>query len=269
MHDPNSKESHSKSPSLSQAAMIRRARAKTAPARVVSGGAINLPDSRKPFLERMVTGSSKTNERLRESDPGYAQAVLASVAVNIEAGVRYLETQEGALAKIGGNLSEVAALVTASRSPHAGEESKGDMQVRFEEARGEIRDTAVATHGRAALFSVGEAPPVVVTVPASGEWEGLALDRANLGTPGMVSIETGKIHGPSPGLYLDEGSIRRALDDWKKLCITNRLQWGMLVERLHRIDRRQKSIAMGESWTVPPSPEELGHDGIRRPHQSN
>ena len=269
MNDPHFKDSHSQSPSLSQAAMLRQARAKKAPTRVVSGGAIGLPDSGKPFLERMVTGSNEKTERLRESDPGYAQAVLASVAVNIEAGVQYLQCQEGALAKIGGNLSEVAALVTASRSPHAGEASQGDMQVRFEEARGEIRETSVTTHGRAALFSIGEAPPVVVTVPSSGEWEGLALDRANLGTPGMISIETGKIHGSSPGLYLDEGSIRRALDDWKKLCITNRLQWGMLVERLHRIDRRQKSIAMGETWTVPPSPEELGHDGIRRPHQSN
>jgi len=269
MNEPHFKHSHPQRPNLSQAAMLRKAQAKPTPARVVSGGAISLPDSEKPFLERMVTGSCEKTERLRESDPGYAHAVLASVAVNIEAGVRYLECQESALAKIGGNLSEVAALVTATRSPHADEASRGDMQVRFEEARGEIRETSVTTHGRAALFSIGEAPPVVVTVPSSGEWEGLALDRANLGTPGMISIETGKIHGSSPGLHLDEGSIRRALDDWRKLCITNRLQWGMLVERLHRIDRRQRSIAMGEPWSVPPSPEELGHDGIRRPHQSN
>ena len=135
--------------------------------------------------------------------------------------------------------------------------------------RNDIREISMETYGQAALFAVEETSPVVVAVPAAGEWEGLALDRANLGTPGMIAIETGKIHGHAPGLCLDEGSVRRALDDWRRLCLSNRLQWGLLTERLHRIKRRQRMVAMGESWSVPPSPESMGNDGVRRPHLSN
>ena len=127
----------------------------------------------------------------------------------------------------------------------------------------------MTTHDHAALYSVEKTPPVVVAVPTAGEWEGLALDRVNIGTPGMIAIETGKVHGNGPGLRLDEGSVRRALEDWRKLCLSNRLQWGLLTERLHRIDRRQRSVAMGEPWRVPPSPESTGNNGVRRPHQSN
>ena len=269
MNDPNLDHPGSSGASLTEVTLRGKAAARTARTRVVAGGAINLPDTEKPFLERMVTGPQLDGHSLRESDPGYAQAVLASVAVNIEAGVRYLEHQEGALAKLGGYLSEIAALVTASRSQHTSEVELKDMQVRFEGARDDIRDISVSTHGQGALFAVGDAPPVVVAVPASGDWEGLALDRANIGTPGMIAIETGKIHGPGTGLYLDEGSIGRALDDWRRLCISNRLQWGLLVERLHRIERRQRSVAMGEPWRVPSTPESNGNDGVRRPHLGN
>ena len=269
MNDPNLDHPGSSGTSMTKVALRKKAAARPARARVVTGGDITLPDAEKPFLERMVTGPQREGQSLRESDPGYAQAVLCSVAVNIEAGVRYLEHQEGALAKLGGKLSEVAALTTSCRSPHASEPALNDMQVRFEDTRDEIRDISASTYGGAALFAVGETPPVVVTVPASGEWEGLALDRANVGTPGMIAIETGKVHGNGPGLCLDEGSVRRALEDWRKLCLSNRLQWGLLTERLHRIDRRQRSVAMGEPWPVPPSPESTGNNGVRRPHQSN
>ena len=228
-----------------------------------------LPDPEKPFLERMVTGTRPDQRLFTETDSGYAEAVLSSVAVNIEAGIRYLEHQEGTLAKLGGKLSEIAALLTASRSPQATEPVLRDLQVRFEDARSGVREISMETHGHAALFSLGKTSPVVVTVPAAGGWEGLALDRANLNTPGMIAIETGKLHGDATGLCIDEGSVCRALDDWRKLCHLNRLQWGMLTERLHRINRRRRMVAMGESWSVPPSPESIGHDGVKRPHLSN
>jgi hypothetical protein len=109
----------------------------------------------------------------------------------------------------------------------------------------------------------------VIAAPAAGKWEGLAVDRANIGTPGMIAVETGKIHGPNPGLFLDEGSVQRALSDWRKLCLNNRMQWGMLTERLHRIKKRADSVDRDYSWTVPPSPESLSEDGLRRPHRDN
>ena len=270
MNDPKTGHQGSTGTSLTTVTQNKKAAARTARTRVVTGGNITLPDPEKPFLERMVTGTRPTSQiSSLEADSGYAEAVLSSVAVNIEAGVRYLECQEGTLAKIGGKLSEIAALLTASRSPLAAEPGLRDLQVRFEVARNDIREISMETYGQAALFAVEETSPVVVAVPAAGEWEGLALDRANLGTPGMIAIETGKIHGHAPGLCLDEGSVRRALDDWRRLCLSNRLQWGLLTERLHRIKRRQRMVAMGESWSVPPSPESMGNDGVRRPHLSN
>lgn len=249
--------------------MRRKGAAKSGRGRVVSGGRIAPPDPGKPFFERMVTGSGSEAKGLRESDPNYARALLESVAANLQAGRKYLERQEGCLAEMGGKLSETAALLTASRSPHAGQASLNDLQTRFEKAREDVRDISARTHDQVALFSVEQAPPVVVAVPAAGEWEGLALDRANLGTPGMIAVDTGKIHGDGPGMTLDEGSVRRALADWRKLCQVNRMQWGMITERLHRIKTRRISLDEGETWTAPPSPEAIGQSGLRRPHQFN
>lgn len=243
--------------------------ARTARTKVVVGGKITVPDPTLPFIERMVTGKSAESFQSRKPDTAYSKAVLSSVATNIEAGVRYLESQENSLSEMGGKLSEIAALLTASRSQYATEPALNDLQVRFEEAREGIKVESMATHDHAALYSVEKTPPVVVAVPAAGEWEGLALDRVNIGTPGMIAIETGKVYGNSTGLCLDEGSVKRALDDWRNACVANRLQWGLLVERLHRVSSRMISLESGKTWSLPKDPESLRHDGIRKPHLSN
>ncbi len=159
--------------------------------------------------------------------------------------------------------------MTDSRARHATETALNALQVRFEAAREEIKKESMATYDHVALYCVAKSPPVVVAVPSAGEWEGLALDRVNIGTPGMIAIETGKICGDSPGLCLDEGSVKRALNDWRKACVSNRLQWGLLVERLHRVSRRMISLESGKTWSPPKDPESLSQDGIRKPHRSN
>jgi hypothetical protein len=233
------------------------------------GGKITTPDPTVPFIERMVTGKSDESFQSRNTESTYSKAVLSSVAINIEAGVRYLESQENSLSGMGGKLSEIAALLTASRSSHATEPALNDLQVRFESARDDIRKESMTTHDAAALYAVEKSPPVVVAVPCSNEWEGLALDRVSVGTPGMIAIETGKIYGSSSGLCLDEGSVKRALNDWRNACIANRLQWGLLVERLHRVSSRLLSLEKGKTWSVPKDPDSLGFDGIRKPHLKN
>ena len=254
---------------LSEVTRRKDTEARAVKARVVAGGSIAAHDPGKPFIERMILGGSSQSLPARTDEAEYAKAVLDSVAVNLSAGVEYVEAQEAALAGMGGNLSEIAAVLTASRAPTTTEPEKRDLQVRFEHARSEIREKALETHNDAALFSEGTSPPVVIAVPAVGKWEGLAVDRANLGTPGMIAIETGKVHGSAPGLFLDEGSVQRALKDWRKLCLSNRMQWGMLTERLHRIKKRSDSMETDDSWTVPLSPESLSEDGLRRPHRDN
>ena len=250
-------------------AISRKQAAKASGSRIVAGGRIAPPDPEKPFFERMVTGTETEAASLRGSDPNYARALLESVTANLQAGRKYLKKQEACLAEMGGNLSETAALLTARRSPHATPDSLRDLQARFERVRSELRRISAETHDRVAVFSVEQAPPVVVAVPAAGEWEGLALDRGNLGTPGMIAVDTGKIHGDGPGVTLDEGSVRRALADWRKLCQANRMQWGMLTERLHRLKARRIALDEGEPWTAPPAPESNGQGGLRRPHQFN
>jgi hypothetical protein len=259
----------STAPSLVGVARQKSNAARTARTKVVVGGKITVPDPTLPFIERMVTGKSAENFQSRKPESAYSKAVLSSVAINIEAGVRYLESQENSLSEMGGKLSEIAALLTASRSPHTTEPALNDLQVRFETARDGIKQESMATHDYAALYSVEKSPPVVVAVPSSGEWEGLALDRVNLGTPGMITIETGKICGNSSGLCLDEGSVKRALSDWRNACVANRLQWGLLVERLHRVSNRMLSLESGKTWSLPKNPESLGFDGIRKPHLGN
>jgi hypothetical protein len=256
-------------PSLTEVARRKNLEARATKARVVVGGSIGSHDPGKPFLERMILGKSDDSFPQRTDEARYARAVLDSVAVNVEAGVGYLEDQENSLAEIGGKLSEIAAILTASRASYATESALNDFQVRFEQIRHGIREEALNTHQQAALFSEGTSPPVVVAVPTCGKWEGLAIDRANLGSPGMIAIETGKIHGTNSGLFLDEGSVQRALRDWRKLCLNNHLQWGMLTERLHRIKGRLCSADAGNHWTVPSSPESLAEDGLRRPHRDN
>ena len=269
MKKSNFTQNLSEPPHLSEIARRKDIEARSVKARVVAGGSIASHDPGKPFIERMILGGSSQALPARTDEANYAKAVLDSVAVNLSAGVEYVEAQEAALAGMGGNLSEIAAVLTASRAPAATEPVKRDLQVRFDHARSEIREKALETHNDAALFSEGTSPPVVIAAPAAGKWEGLAVDRANIGTPGMIAVETGKIHGSNPGLFLDEGSVQRALSDWRKLCLNNRMQWGMLTERLHRIKERSDSIDTGQSWVVPPSPESLSEDGLRRPHRDN
>ena len=52
-------------------------------------------------------------------------------------------------------------------------------------------------------FFDGPSKPVTIAVPCLGEWEGLSIDRADLGQPGIKTTLNGKIHGDGPGFFLD------------------------------------------------------------------
>ena len=212
MNDTNLPHASIGVPSLTEIAQRKNLEAQATKARVVAGGSIGSHDPGKPFLERMILGQSDDSFPQRTDEARYARAVLDSVAVNVEAGVGYLEDQENSLAEIGGKLSEIAAILTASRSSYATESALGDFQVRFEQIRHGIREEALRTHEQAALFSEGTSPPVVVAVPTCGKWEGLA--RAY---PAMLSFN-GDLPGPgwlSQGLGLTLGS-GKTLREWMK-----------------------------------------------------
>ena len=91
-------------------------------------------------------------------------------------------------------------------------DSSSDLrgEMRFESARDVIRKAAIETFDNSALFSFGQAKPVTIAVPSNGQWEGLSVDRANLGQPGLITIDKGKVHGPSEDYMLDPGTIKRA-----------------------------------------------------------
>ena len=183
--------------------------------------------------------------------------------------MRFLESQDSVLAEIGRFLTEVAVAFATSRRPDSTEAERRRGQESFSRANEEIRILRESRHAGSPLFSLGSAKPLVVATPAAGDWEGLAIDRANLGSPGFVALDAGKLHGDGSGHFLDEGSLERTLGDWRRLCHANRLQWTMLAERLHRVDGRLRRVAAGEPWIPPPDPAERGQRGLERPHAMN
>ena len=236
-------------------------------AKVVAGGRIIRIDSDKPYLERMVTGSiCQTN------DPPHSTkevAVLDSVKTNLEAGIQLVDAQETSLAKIGGKLSELALYLNNSRSPNTSEKQRQSLQENFKSSQDAIRKESLASFDQTALFSNGPAKPVTIAVPTHGEWEGLSVDRADLGQPGLKTSMSGKIHGDAPGMFLDHGTIRRAFSEWRSLCLQNRMHWGMLVDRLHGISALKERVLNGDPWGVPRFPSDPQRGPLRRPHRNN
>lgn len=237
-------------------------------AKVVAGGRIVRLQQGKPFLERMVTGEVSSLSEPPESS-SHEKAVLESVASNLEAGIEMVGHQEVCLAKIGGRLSEIALSLNHARTPQCSEKEKVSSQVRFESSRNQIRDLSRTTFDNTALFSNGTAKPITIAVPTQGEWEGISIDRANLEQPGLTTVDLGKVYGSGPGYSLDPGSVKRAFDEWRALCINNRMQWGLLMDRLHGAHQSLLDVASGKKWRVPQVPKSGALGPLRRPHRNN
>ncbi len=237
-------------------------------AKIIAGGRIVRPDPHKPEIERMVIGD-KFNYKNNSVPSSHERAVLESVSINLEAGIAMVDKQETALAKIGGKLSEIALALNQVKSPRSCEKARTSSQVKFEESRDRIREIAQETFDHVALFSNGPSKPVTIAVPSSNAWEGINIDRSNLNQPGLQVVDKGKVYGNSPGFFLDSGSITKAFNEWRSLCIHNRLQWGLLFERLHGITRSLKNFGKGKTWRVPPFSSQPKLGPLRRPNRNN
>ena len=207
--------------------------------KVIAGGRIVRLDSDKPYLERMVTGNSNASQELSKAtdtlEAKSREAIMESVASNLEAGIQMVDHRETAL-KIGGKLSEIAHCLNHVRNPKATMEMKEAAPESLEEAQ-QISDLSQKTFDHVALFSNGPSKPLTIAVPTLNEWEGLSVERSNLAQPGLQTLKAGKVFGNKPGIFLDHGSIKRAFAEWRQLCIQNRLQWGLLIDRLQGVCR--------------------------------
>ena len=246
-------------------------RQKTAPkggfSKVVAGGRVIRLQSDKPFMERMITGysipgSPPTNEL-------NSLAVLESIQSNLEAGIDLIDCQETGLAKIGGRLSEIALSLNQVQSPRSTPEDRVSSQQRFEDCQAAIRKLALLTYDGAALFSSGPSKPITITIPTKGRWEGLSIERGDLGQPGLVTVDKGKVYGESPCYLLDSGSIKRACEEWRALCITNRMQWGLLRDRLRGIVNCLLDFDRHRPWKIPELQSGALIGPLRRPNQNN
>ena len=238
--------------------------------RVVAGGRIIRIDSKKPYLERMVTGD-ELNHGVKSPNATKCKeiALLETITANLNAGIKFVDTQEISLAKMGGKLSEIALTLNKAKSPTATVQERFKLQIIFEKAKNALFQESISTFDHSALFSDGPSKPVIVAVPTGGEWEGLSIERADLGQPGIRSVMKGKVYGDGPGLHLDHDSIRRAFSEWRSLCNQNRLNWGMLVDRLHGISRMRRKIHHGDDWKIPEFPADPQSGPLRRPHRNN
>ena len=232
-------------------------------AKVVAGGRIVRLRKEAPFFERLVTGESAPTETAVKS-----RAILESVSSNLEAGIKMVDKQETCLAKIGGRLSDMALSLNKSRDPNLPSESKIEAQSKFEDARDAIRKTALETYDNTALFSNGPAKPITIAVPAGINWEGLSIDRTNLAQPGMIILDKGKVYGDGEGYTIDPGSVKRAFDEWRQMCVNNRMQSSLLTHRLHGVKQKLRDLLKGEHWSAPEKPTSSSGP-LRRPHLQN
>jgi hypothetical protein len=237
-------------------------------AKIIAGGRIVRPDPNKPELARMVTGDSKmVNDTALKS--AHAKAVLESVTTNLEAGIGLVDRQETALAKIGGKLSEIALILNQVKNPKSTEDLRIQYQSDFIESRDGIRKLALETFDQTALFSNGPAKPITIAVPTLDSWEGVSIDRANLKQPGLQTVDSGKVFGPGVGFFLDAGSIKKAFQEWRRLCLNNRLQWGLLVDRLRGVNRSFEKFRKDRNWRVPSFPSKSQLGPLKRPNRNN
>lgn len=238
-------------------------------AKIIAGGRIVRPDPQKPEIERMVTGDQLSQIKQPSVPSTHAKAVLESVSTNLEAGIELVDRQETALAKIGGKLSEIALVLNQTKSPRSNHEQKIKYQDQFEKSRDGIRELALESFDHVALFSNGPSKPVTIAVPSIDSWEGINVSRADLKQPGLQTVDKGKVYGESNGFFLDTGSISRAFREWRGLCIQNRLQWGLLIERLHGINRSLEKFRKNGYWRIPAFSSKPKLGPLRRPNRNN
>lgn len=236
-------------------------------AKVLAGGRVVGINHDKRFADRMIhDGVTRSRSTDGPVDRPVEQVILESVATNLEAGLKLLDKQELSLAQIGGKLSEMAlCLNQVRRQPQHAESA----QARFEETRNRFRALTRETFDHTAVFSMGPAQPISVTVPSRMHWEELRIDRCNLKQPGLQSIEAGKVSPDAEGLLLDPESFKRAFSEWRALCASNRLQWFCLSDRLRGILRTLKHFLGGRRWAPPPFPDDPDGSPLRSPHSGN
>ena len=236
-------------------------------AKVLAGGRVVGLNRDKPFADRMLAdGVADFFKSPSSKETSIQQIILESVATNLEAGVKLLDRQEFALAKMSGRLSEMALYLNQARS---GVEQHQSAQEKFEETRSYLRSLAKETFDHTAIFSNGPAKPITVVVPANSRWEGLSIDRSNLKSPGLQAIDAGKVSPSAAGLLLDPETFRKAFDEWRLLCAGNRLQWHLVYQRWQGVVTTLKYFLGGRRWTPPPFPDDSDSGPIRRPHLDN
>lgn len=236
-------------------------------AKVLAGGRVVRLQNEKPFMERMITGPVIIGAP-HSTNPD-SSAVLDSIKVNLEAGIELIDKQETALAKIGGKLSTIALLVNKVRAPKVTKVEQFKLQEEFLRSRNEIRNISLETFNGTTLFSHGKSKPITIAVPSLGRWEGLSIDRSDLGQPGLITIDHGKIYGDATGYLLDSGSIKHACSEWRSLCLTNRMQWGLLSDRLHGINNCLSDFDNKRPWRIPNLEKGTLIGPLRRPNQNN
>lgn len=235
-------------------------------AKVVAGGRIVRIDLDKPYLQRMVTGGTV---KTKPTEVSREKAVLDSVTANLEAGIKITDAQELSLAKIGGKLSLAALNLNKGRNPSSTHEQKLHAQEDFVNAITAIKEETISTFDNTALFSNGKSKPITIAVPTGNEWEGLSVDRSDVGQPGLIAVMKGKVYGDGPGYFLEHDSIKKAFAEWRSLCTQNRMNWAMLVERLHGIESLGDRISKGFQWNLPDFPTDPNLGPLRRPHRNN
>jgi hypothetical protein len=227
-------------------------------------------DKSKPFMARMVSSDSfLTNLNDTHSDSKHTLAVLESVSCNLEAGMEMLDTQENSLAKIGGRLAGIALAFNKSRSPGISEHVVKEAQLDLESAQSMIRQISKSSYKEIALFSNGASAPIAIAVPVLSRWEGLSIERSNISTPGLKTVDGGKIYGSNPGFFLDHATVKRAFTEWRKLCCNNRMQWSMLKDRFYSLKSSIEKWNHGAYWKIS-LPQNDSHSGpLDRPNRNN
>jgi hypothetical protein len=222
-------------------------------AKVLAGGRVVGVNREKPFADRMLaSGFTQLLEDVNSASEDVNRLVLDMVVTNLEAGVNLLGKQEVALAKMGGRLSEMALLYNKSR--YSSNYDSG-LQEKFEDTRLKLRYIAKETFDHTALFSNGPSKPIVVVTPSqSSYWERFYIDRCNLGSSGLVAIDSGKVVPMADGLLLDWECFSRAFDEWRHLCAINLLQKSLIQAKREYFSHKLKSFDDGQPWSAPPCP---------------
>ena len=151
--------------------------------------------------------------------------------------------QEVCLAKIGGRL-EIALSLNHARSPECDEKERMSLQIRFETPRTKSENWPNQLLTTRPCFPRDrQANYHCRTDSRSGKASRLTGQyRATRST----TVDQGKLCGPAPVTTLIPGSVKRAFDEWRLLCINNRMQWGLLMDRLHGANQSLSNVMNGK-----------------------